>query len=170
MKQTQLRRPAHRHRTRGKTRRGDSSAKEAPGSCCASRVNGGGCSGFQYAFDIETARTDDDLAIESDGAMVLIDPVSLDFLKGARIDFVDDLIGQSFKIDNPNATASCGCGTSFSVRGWRMPSPMRERVDSAIAPSRVRGLQPIQLQAESPHPSAPLTASPPGRRRRLTWK
>ena len=89
--------------------------KEAPGAMLRVAVNGGGCSGFQYAFDIETARTDDDLAIESDGAVVLIDPVSLDFLKGARIDFVDDLIGQSFKIDHPNATASCGGGTSFSV-------------------------------------------------------
>ncbi len=90
-------------------------AKEPPGAMLRVAVNGGGCSGFQYAFDIEKTRTDEDLVIEHDGAVVLIDPVSLDFLKGARIDFVDDLIGQSFKIDNPNATASCGCGTSFSV-------------------------------------------------------
>ena len=60
-------------------------------------------------------RAADDIAIEHNGVTVLVDPVSLDFLKGARIDFVDDLIGQSFKIDNPNATSSCGCGTSFSV-------------------------------------------------------
>jgi iron-sulfur cluster assembly accessory protein len=78
-------------------------------------VTGGGCSGFQYNFAIDDARTDDDLVIERDGATVLIDPMSLDFLKGAEIDFVDDLIGQSFKIHNPNATSSCGCGTSFSV-------------------------------------------------------
>jgi iron-sulfur cluster assembly accessory protein len=90
-------------------------SKEAPGAMLRVAVNGGGCSGFQYAFGIASDRADDDLVIESDGATVLIDPVSLDFLKGARIDFVDDLIGQSFKIDNPNATASCGCGTSFSV-------------------------------------------------------
>ncbi len=89
--------------------------KETEGAMLRVAVNGGGCSGFQYAFDIERARTPEDLVIERDGAVVLIDPVSLDFLKGARIDFVDDLIGQSFKIDNPNATASCGCGTSFSV-------------------------------------------------------
>jgi len=89
--------------------------KEAPGAMLRVAVNGGGCSGFQYAFDIEKARAADDHVIEHEGAVVLIDPVSLDFLKGARIDFVDDLIGQSFKIDNPNATASCGCGTSFSV-------------------------------------------------------
>jgi iron-sulfur cluster assembly accessory protein len=90
-------------------------SKEAAGAMLRVAVNGGGCSGFQYAFEIENARGADDLVIERDGAVVLIDPVSLDFLKGARIDFVDDLIGQSFKIDNPNATASCGCGTSFSV-------------------------------------------------------
>jgi iron-sulfur cluster assembly accessory protein len=78
-------------------------------------VTGGGCSGFQYNFAIDDSRMDDDLVVERDGATVLIDPVSLDFLKGAEIDFVDDLIGQSFKINNPNATSSCGCGTSFSV-------------------------------------------------------
>src|ERR1700761_6582770 len=78
-------------------------------------VTGGGCSGFQYNFAIDDSRLDDDLVVERDGATVLIDPVSLDFLKGAEIDFVDDLIGQAFKINNPNATASCGCGTSFSV-------------------------------------------------------
>ena len=78
-------------------------------------VTGGGCSGFQYNFAIDDARADDDLVVERDGATVLIDAMSLDFLKGAEIDFVDDLIGQSFKINNPNATSSCGCGTSFSV-------------------------------------------------------
>lgn len=78
-------------------------------------VTGGGCSGFQYNFTLDDQRLDDDLVIARDGAVVLIDPVSLDFLKGAEIDFVDDLIGASFKVDNPNATSSCGCGTSFSV-------------------------------------------------------
>jgi iron-sulfur cluster assembly accessory protein len=78
-------------------------------------VTGGGCSGFQYDFCFDDARADDDLLIERDGATVLIDPVSLDFLKGAEIDFVDEMIGASFKVNNPNATASCGCGTSFSV-------------------------------------------------------
>lgn len=78
-------------------------------------VTGGGCSGFQYDFKIDGERLDDDLVVERDGATVLIDPVSLDFLKGAEVDFVDDLIGQAFKINNPNATSSCGCGTSFSV-------------------------------------------------------
>jgi iron-sulfur cluster assembly accessory protein len=78
-------------------------------------VTGGGCSGFQYNFTLDDVRTDDDLVIERDGAVVLVDPVSLDFLKGAEIDFSDDLIGAAFKVNNPNATASCGCGTSFSV-------------------------------------------------------
>ncbi len=78
-------------------------------------VTGGGCSGFQYNFTLDDARMDDDLVVERDGATVLIDPVSLDFLKGAEIDFTDDLIGAAFKINNPNATSSCGCGTSFSV-------------------------------------------------------
>jgi iron-sulfur cluster assembly accessory protein len=78
-------------------------------------VNGGGCSGFQYAFDVVQERQEDDLVVERDGAAVLIDPVSVEYLKGSKIDFVDDLIGQSFKIENPNATASCGCGTSFAL-------------------------------------------------------
>ena len=78
-------------------------------------VTGGGCSGFQYNFALDDAQLDEDLVVEKNGARVLIDPVSLDFLAGAEIDFTDDLIGQAFKVNNPNATASCGCGTSFSV-------------------------------------------------------
>ncbi|MBX9587995.1 MAG: iron-sulfur cluster insertion protein ErpA [Hyphomonadaceae bacterium] len=78
-------------------------------------VEGGGCSGFQYKFDLVGAPEADDLVIEKAGARVLVDPVSLGFLAGSEIDFVDDLIGSSFKIHNPHATASCGCGTSFSI-------------------------------------------------------
>ena len=78
-------------------------------------VEGGGCSGFQYKFDLVGAPEADDLVIEKGGARVLVDPVSLGFLAGSEIDFVDDLIGASFKINNPQATASCGCGTSFSI-------------------------------------------------------
>jgi iron-sulfur cluster assembly accessory protein len=78
-------------------------------------VTGGGCSGFQYNFALDDTRAADDLVIERDGATVLVDAVSLDFLKGAEIDFADDLIGAAFKVNNPNATSSCGCGTSFSV-------------------------------------------------------
>ncbi|KMO30560.1 HesB/IscA family protein [Methylobacterium aquaticum] len=88
---------------------------EPPGAMLRISVNGGGCSGFQYAFDIAKDRAADDLAVERDGATVLVDPTSLPYMEGATIDFVNDLIGQSFKIENPQATASCGCGTSFSL-------------------------------------------------------
>ncbi len=88
---------------------------EAPGSFLRISVNGGGCSGFQYAFDIVPGAEDSDLILGDSDSRLAIDLVSLDLLKGAKIDFVDDLMGQSFKIDNPNATASCGCGTSFSI-------------------------------------------------------
>ena len=78
-------------------------------------VTGGGCSGFQYNFALDDRQMDDDLVIERDGATVLVDPMSLDFLKGAEIDFSDELIGAAFKVNNPNAASSCGCGTSFSI-------------------------------------------------------
>jgi iron-sulfur cluster assembly accessory protein len=78
-------------------------------------VRGGGCSGFQYAYDIDRTRAEDDFVAVRDGATVVIDPVSLEMMKGSEVDFVDDLIGQSFRIKNPNAVASCGCGVSFSV-------------------------------------------------------
>lgn len=78
-------------------------------------VEGGGCSGFQYEIALADAKDTDDLVIEKDGAVVLIDPVSLPFLTNAVIDFTDEVIGARFVIDNPNATSSCGCGTSFSM-------------------------------------------------------
>jgi len=78
-------------------------------------VEGGGCSGFQYQFDLVEAAQDDDLRIERDGAAILVDEVSLPFLKGAEVDFVDELAGAEFRIRNPNAKSSCGCGVSFSV-------------------------------------------------------
>ncbi len=78
-------------------------------------VEGGGCSGFSYKFDLVDTRNEDDIAIEKDGATVLIDDLSLVYMSGSVIDFVDDLMGQSFQIKNPNAVASCGCGTSFSI-------------------------------------------------------
>ena len=78
-------------------------------------VEGGGCSGFRYRFDLIKEGAPDDILVERDGARVVVDPVSLDFVKGSEIDFVEDLIGSSFKINNPNVTASCGCGTSFSI-------------------------------------------------------
>ena len=88
---------------------------EPPGTMLRVSIEGGGCSGFQYTFDMERARADDDLAITRDGATVVIDPVSMNYMAGAEIDFVDDLIGASFKVKNPKATASCGCGTSFAL-------------------------------------------------------
>ena len=90
-------------------------SQEAPGSSLRVAVDGGGCSGFQYRFTIVPTAEAEDLVLRRDGAVVLIDPMSLDFMRGSEIDFVDDLIGQSFKISNPNATASCGCGTSFAI-------------------------------------------------------
>jgi iron-sulfur cluster assembly accessory protein len=88
---------------------------EPAGAMLRVSVEGGGCSGFQYRFDVDREQAEDDLVIAREGALVLIDSVSLRYLEGAEIDFVDDLIGATFKIANPNATASCGCGTSFSI-------------------------------------------------------
>jgi iron-sulfur cluster assembly accessory protein len=88
---------------------------EGDGAMLRISVEGGGCSGFQYKFDVERAQADDDLVIARDSAVVLVDPASVPFLAGSEVDFVDDLIGASFRVVNPNATASCGCGTSFSI-------------------------------------------------------
>ena len=90
-------------------------ASEPGKSALRVSVEGGGCSGFSYKFDLVEARNEDDVVIEKDGATVLIDDLSLVYMGGSVIDFVDDLIGQSFQIRNPNAVASCGCGTSFSI-------------------------------------------------------
>lgn len=78
-------------------------------------VEGGGCSGFQYKFDLVSERDPEDLVIEREGAVVLIDELSVGYMEGSEIDFVDELIGASFKVRNPKATAACGCGTSFSI-------------------------------------------------------
>ena len=88
---------------------------EAQRSMLRVSVSGGGCSGFQYHFDLDTTRNDDDVVIEKDGATVLIDETSVGFLEGAEIDYVDDLIGAAFQVNNPNASTSCGCGMSFSI-------------------------------------------------------
>jgi iron-sulfur cluster assembly accessory protein len=88
---------------------------EPAGSMLRVSVEGGGCSGFQYRFGFEQTKAADDLVLAHDGATVLIDPVSVKYMAGAEIDYVDDLIGASFKVNNPVATASCGCGTSFSI-------------------------------------------------------
>ncbi|WP_036257349.1 HesB/IscA family protein [Methylocapsa aurea] len=88
---------------------------EPAGSFLRVGVDGGGCSGFTYTYNITTERAEDDLVLEREGATVLVDQVSLEFLRGCRIDFIDDLMGRMFKIVNPAATASCGCGSSFAV-------------------------------------------------------
>jgi iron-sulfur cluster assembly accessory protein len=90
-------------------------SREAGQKALRVSVLGGGCSGFRYDFEIVAETNDDDLIIEKSGARVAIDPVSIPFMAGSQIDFVDDLIGAAFKITNPNATSSCGCGTSFSL-------------------------------------------------------
>lgn len=86
----------------------------AQGQALRVAVEGGGCSGFQYEIALDTPKSDD-LVLEGQGEKVLIDEVSLPFLTGATIDFSEELIGARFVIDNPNATSSCGCGTSFSI-------------------------------------------------------
>ncbi len=90
-------------------------ANEASAKLFRVSVEGGGCSGFQYKFDLVGEPESGDLVIEREGARMLIDPVSLDYLKGSEIDFVDDLMGATFRVRNPNAQSSCGCGTSFSL-------------------------------------------------------
>lgn len=78
-------------------------------------VNGGGCSGFQYEFSLSDTREADDIAVECGGAVLLVDSVSLVHMAGSTVDFVDDLMGQSFRVANPLAKSSCGCGTSFAL-------------------------------------------------------
>lgn len=90
-------------------------SKETDAEVLRLSVLGGGCSGFSYDFALEKAPGPGDLVVDRDGARVVIDIVSLPYLEGSELDFVDDLIGQSFQVKNPNATASCGCGTSFSI-------------------------------------------------------
>jgi iron-sulfur cluster assembly accessory protein len=100
---------------RAALRIGEILGQEPAGTMLRVSVEGGGCSGFQYRFGTESSQADDDIVIERSGATVLIDPVSLTHMAGSEIDFVDDLIGSSFKVNNPKATASCGCGTSFAL-------------------------------------------------------
>ena len=78
-------------------------------------VDGGGCSGFQYRFDLVEAADADDLTIERDGAAAIVDVISMALLKGSEIDFVDELAAAEFRVRNPNAKSSCGCGVSFSI-------------------------------------------------------
>ncbi len=93
----------------------DLSAQEGSPVMLRVAVEGGGCSGFQYQFDLVQTAEPDDLKVERDGAAALVDEVSLELLKGSEIDFVDELAGSQFRVRNPNAKSSCGCGVSFSV-------------------------------------------------------
>ena len=90
-------------------------AEEPGGAAFRIGVEGGGCSGFKYSFSVAPQPDAGDHLVETDGARLVVDETSLPFLLGAKVDFVDDLMGQAFKIENPNAAASCGCGVSFSV-------------------------------------------------------
>ncbi|HEX4110915.1 MAG TPA: iron-sulfur cluster insertion protein ErpA [Stellaceae bacterium] len=89
--------------------------ENAPEAFLRLAVSGGGCSGFQYGFSFDDARHEDDVAFERDGVTLVVDNVSLELVKGAEIDFVEDMMGASFQVRNPNAATSCGCGNSFSV-------------------------------------------------------
>jgi iron-sulfur cluster assembly accessory protein len=99
---------------RAAQRIGEILKQEPPGTMLRLSVEGGGCSGFQYKFDMDRNQGSDDTLVRRDDAIVLVDQMSLQFLAGSEIDFVDDLIGASFRVNNPNAKASCGCGTSFA--------------------------------------------------------
>ena len=90
-------------------------ASEPPGAGLRVAVDGGGCSGFQYEIGVAQAAKADDLVIERDGARLFVDPISLPFLLGSEVDWVEELIGASFKVKNPNAVSACGCGVSFAV-------------------------------------------------------
>jgi len=90
-------------------------AEEPTGAGLRVAVEGGGCSGFQYEIGVAPGANGDDLVIERDGARLFVDPISLPFLLGSEVDWVEELIGSSFKVRNPNAKSSCGCGVSFSV-------------------------------------------------------
>ena len=90
-------------------------AKQPDKSYLRVSVEGGGCSGFSYKFDLDDTANSDDLVVTRDGVSVLVDEMSLEFMDGSEIDFSTELIGAAFKINNPNATAGCGCGTSFSI-------------------------------------------------------
>ena len=90
-------------------------AKQAKPAILRLSVEGGGCSGFQYKFDLTDAPEGDDMVSETDGVKLVVDPISLDLIEGSQVDYVEDLGGASFKVTNPNASSGCGCGSSFSV-------------------------------------------------------
>ena len=90
-------------------------AKQGKPAILRLSIEGGGCSGFQYRFGLADAIAGDDLAVQTDGVTLVVDEVSLDLVRGAAVDYVEDLGGSAFKVTNPNATSGCGCGSSFSI-------------------------------------------------------
>lgn len=92
-----------------------SSRQDASGSMLRVYIQGGGCSGFQYGFALENEENQDDMIVETDGVKLLVDPMSFQYLIGAEIDYLEDLQGARFIISNPNATTTCGCGSSFGI-------------------------------------------------------
>lgn len=90
-------------------------SKDNPDLMLRVYIQGGGCSGFQYGFQFDENKQDDDIAIEQSGIKVVVDILSLQYLGGAQIDFKDDIMGSRFLVNNPNASATCGCGSSFAV-------------------------------------------------------
>ncbi len=90
-------------------------AKQGKPAILRLSVEGGGCSGFQYKFGLAEAAEADDLVVERDGVTLVVDPVSLDLVGGSVVDYVESLGGAAFKVENPNASAGCGCGSSFAV-------------------------------------------------------
>ena len=90
-------------------------AKQGKPAILRLSVEGGGCSGFQYKFGLAEAAEADDLVVERDGVTLVVDPVSLDLVSGSMVDYVESLGGAAFKVENPNASAGCGCGSSFAV-------------------------------------------------------
>jgi iron-sulfur cluster insertion protein len=89
--------------------------QENPGSMLRVYIQGGGCSGFQYGFALEGEESQDDMVVETEGVKLLVDPMSFQYLMGAEIDYLEDLQGARFVINNPNATTTCGCGSSFGI-------------------------------------------------------
>ena len=92
-----------------------SAREENTGSMLRVYIQGGGCSGFQYGFALEEQENQDDTVVETDGVKLLVDPMSFQYLMGAAIDYLEDLQGARFVINNPNATTTCGCGSSFGI-------------------------------------------------------
>ena len=107
--------PAFSVTSRAAERVAEIAAAQGQGGALRVSVLAGGCSGFQYKFELDGAPQPDDMVVEAGPAKVVVDPVSLDLLAGSQLDYADELMGAYFTVRNPNATSACGCGTSFSI-------------------------------------------------------